>query len=379
MSRPLAGLLIAILATFAAAPSTVFAAANTLADPHVSPAGGTAGTVITLAVSYTGSHGTDAVTASVGGRMVPLARVSGTARAGRWSGAAVPPIGTWPVVFSAAPSKGNQPVLPGTSITIAAAPVVPTVGPSVGPAPGGGAASAPAATAAPAPGSGEGDPAATQAPGGAVQPAPVAPSTDPVPVTTAQPAAGAGTVAPTGGNGAAPAPPSVGDPSTPSAATGGPGTSPGYGMPAASGGHASPSQGSAGTPAPLPGTELGDRTPWVPAIVTLGVTMAGLLALAGFAVWLAGRRRAAEETDQAGRAAASSASRAGMRVGRAGDLGSDDPIMGALGISPETALRARRARRLRDSLDRREPGSRPKELDPPRDPLRTQRRRTKRR
>lgn len=373
MSRPLAGLLVALLATFVAAPSTTFAATNALSAPAASPVSGSAGTVVTLAVSYDGSHPASSVSASLGSASpslgslsVPLVRTSGTATVGRWTGVAVPPPGTWTVRFTAVVAKGNAPSLDGPTITVMNLAPTPRVSAKLDVAPqtsepisdgaagedgsgdGGGSAQAPAIT-----------PAAIPATSPAINPVPSS-TTQAVPAASepAIPAAQAEEQPPS-----APAPrPWQTSPAPDLGATGA------HTVPSAF--DVSPSLRGSGSASPLPAAELTGGDSWtLPTVMTLAVTLASLLAIAGVGMLVAGRRR--QETATAGVVQASTS----------GDE-ADDPIVAAMGIAPETALLARRARRLRDSMDERAArGVGPRELDPLRPsqtPTRSRRRAPKR-
>ena len=138
--------------------------------------------------------------------------------------------------------------------------------------------------------------------------------------------------------------------------------------PASSAFDVAPSLRGTGSSSPVPAAELpGDETWTLPTVMTLAVTLASLLAIAGVAMLIAGRRRQ-EAAAVAGPGASAPEA--------------DDPIVAAMGIAPETALRARRARRLRDSMDERAArGVGPRELDPLRPsqtPTRSRRRAPKR-
>jgi hypothetical protein len=121
---------------------------------------------------------------------------------------------------------------------------------------------------------------------------------------------------------------------------------------------------------PVPATELaGGDASTLPTAMMLAIALASLLAAAGIGMLVAGRRR--QETT----AASTTARDASIPE-------ADDPIVAAMGIAPETALRARRARRLRDSMDERAArGVGPSELDPPRvlTPAKPRRRRASKR
>jgi hypothetical protein len=336
VSRPVVGLLIAIFATFSAAPATAFGASNALSQPSVSPTGGPVGTVVMLGVDYSGPHPASDVEAWVGTERVALIRITGTPSQGRWIGVATPPMGTWPVTFTATADRGNQPSLEGPSVTITAA-LRPSAAPqqeiSTAPA----ATEAPTSSGAPSPASGGGSAVPGIADAAPAAPASSVSTNDPAPVATVLPIASASPAAPIGGNGVADAVPTAASSSLDG--RGLPAPSAVFGMPVASGLAATPEQASGGSGAPLPGDGMRGQAAWLAGIVMLGVTMAGILALVSTAIWLAGRRRAQEASERAGRQVASPVA--------------DDPIVGALGIPSDTLLRARRARRLRDSLDER--------------------------
>jgi hypothetical protein len=322
VSRPLVGLLIAVLATFVAAPSASLAASNTLSAATITPTSGPVGTVVTLAVTYDGSHPASAVTATVAGISLPLARVSGTTSSGRWSGTVTLPAGSWPVTFRAVTARGKAPTLDGFVIVISAAPAAP-------PAPRQAASDPPAPAPAPGGGTTTAAPPATPAPVPAVSP-----NSNPAELPTSEPQPSAAvTAAPTEGNGGA-------LPSAPAALPSDPDTGFGGGAPGAvSGSSASqlaPTQRASASEPPTLATDSESADSWLMAMaVTLGITGACLLVIA-FGGFLFGRRREPEEETAA-----------------EWPVQADDPIVAALGISPETALRARRARRLRDSLDER--------------------------
>lgn len=366
MSRPLVGLLIAVLVTFVAAPSTSLAAANSLSAAAVSPTSGGPGTVVTLAVTYTGSHPATSVRAMVGAITVPLVRTSGTENEGRWSGATTPPVGTWRVTFTARTDQGNAPSLDGATVTILAAVAPPSVSPKLSIAP---SASEPIGDGANGnDGSGDGAGGAP-APAATSQAAPAAPpSANPVPPPTTRPNVTASrSAAPAGENGTA-QPPSAAasSPSDTSEAMEGrsaPAVPRASASSASSASHVSPSLSGTGSSAPVPGRASRGEDAWLlPTIMTLTVTLASLLAIAGAGMLLSGRRR--QETE------AASAPSVSLPA-------ADDPIVAAMGIAPETALRARRARRLRDALDERAATeSALSELDPPVKPTRTRPRRS---
>jgi hypothetical protein len=107
------------------------------------------------------------VSATVGGRVIPLTLVAGTPTAGTWRGSVGSlPAGSWPVAFAAVTEKGNQPSLAGPTLTVGApvatpAPTPPRPAPTSsvdatdppgsgpGAGPGAGASVAPQPTAAP--------------------------------------------------------------------------------------------------------------------------------------------------------------------------------------------------------------------------------------
>ena len=112
--------LVVVLATLAAllgAPSLASAAGNSLSDPSVSPTSGSATTVFTLRVSYSGRPAL-AVTVTVAGLPLPMARVSGSAEDGVWSVSTLLPEGTWTPTFSTVTQRGNAPRLTGPTISV---------------------------------------------------------------------------------------------------------------------------------------------------------------------------------------------------------------------------------------------------------------------
>lgn len=351
MSRPLVGLLIAMLATLVAAPSTALAAGNALSAASVSPISGKAGTVVTLGVTYDGTHPATSVSASVGALHVTLSRTSGTATAGRWTGVTIPPAGTWLVRFSAAVVQGNAPSLDGPTITIL--PGTSTTGDSPTRA---------VASLSPEPisdgtsandGSGDG--------GSAPAPPPVTPQAVPATSPTASAAPPATTQqGPAASASAAPAVkpqaplPSAAAVLPPMHTSHAPQDDSMRAGPASSAFDVVPSLREAGSGSPVPAAELPGEDAWaLPTAMTLAVTLASLLAIAGVLMLVAGRRR--QET-----AAAAVAQQA------APASEADDPIVAAMGIAPAIALRARRARRLRDSMDERAArGTGPAEIDEP--------------
>ncbi|MEO8510731.1 MAG: hypothetical protein ABI534_05765 [Chloroflexota bacterium] len=350
MSRPLVGLLIAVLATFVAAPSTSFAAANTLSAAVASPTSGSAGTVVSLAVDYDGAHPASSISASLGTLSVTLTLGSGTASAGRWTGVAAPPPGTWTVRFTARAAQGPATSLDGPTVTILAVAPVPGISPKVDAAP---RTSEPISDGA-AGEDGSGGSGGAQAP--AVTPLAIPaspPAVDPIPPTTTQPL-------PAASASAAPAVPSEDQPPSapaprPADTSRAPDLGPAGARPASSAFDVAPSQRGAGSASPLPAAELAGGDTWtLPTVMSLAVTLACLLAIAGVGMLVAGRRR--QET------ATAAMVEPGVSAPEA-----DDPIVAAMGIAPETALLARRARRLRDSMDERAArGVGPIELDPPR-------------
>lgn len=351
MSRPLVGLLIAALATFVAAPSSASAASNVLSAGTASPISGKAGTVVTLAVSYDGAHPATSVSASVGTLRVTLVRTSGSATSGRWTGVALPTPGTWTVRFSAGVTQGNTPSLDGPTITILA------ITPVAGGSPTLGVASPPSEQisdgASDDDGSGDGG-GGVQAP--ALTPPQAIPAASPAanpapPITThPDPAASASAAPAVDREAQPPSAPAAEAPPTHNSHV--PQHDPMRAGPASSAFDVAPSLRGAGTSSPAPAAELpGDDTWTLPTVMTLAVTLASLLAIAGVGMLVAGRRR--QETAAAAETGASAPA-------------ADDPIVAAMGIAPETALRARRARRLRDSMDERAArGTGPREIDAP--------------
>jgi hypothetical protein len=131
------GVFIAVVAALGGAPSPASAASgvNPIISATVSPTSGWVTTVFSLTVAYHADDGTAArgVTASIAGTTVTLARTSGTASSGTWTGAAASmPPGSWPVTFAADVQHGKDPTLAGPVITVmplaTTRPVAPTSG-----------------------------------------------------------------------------------------------------------------------------------------------------------------------------------------------------------------------------------------------------------
>ncbi len=343
-------LVLAILAALLGAPSSVFAARNSLSAPSVTPATGTTATTYTFRISYDGFPAIG-VRVAVAGRSIGLSLVSGSTSHGAWSASARLPAGTWSTSFGAEVERGNAPILAGPQIIVravatatptAATPSVGTTTPPSAPDPGtkpGGAdpgdipAPAPTFKAEPV----EASPAPTE-PVGAPAEASARPSEGDAPVVLGTP--GAGPVATS----------AAGSESGPSTGAGHGTSSPNQGLVQDAPDPSRNAMPAAPTAPPEPDdhdARLPSR-PDEPISLALAAGLCGIAAVAliGVALLLLGRRRAEHDDDpivtatDAGEASARLKRRA---LRRARLQIEDDPIVAALGIGDDEA--ARRARR----------------------------------
>lgn len=113
-------LVLAILAALVSAPPTASASTNLLDQPEATPASGTTATLFQLRVSYEGRFPALGVAVTVADRVVAMSLLSGSSTDGMWQASVRLPAGTWPVVFTAVPERGNSPTLLGPTLTVVA-------------------------------------------------------------------------------------------------------------------------------------------------------------------------------------------------------------------------------------------------------------------
>ena len=349
--------IVAVLATIAAltgAPSIASGAGNTLAAPTASPTSGSAATVFTLAVSYDGNWPATAVTVSVAGVTLPLARVDGTAERGTWAVATELPAGTWIPTFSALAADGNATTVVGPTVTVTGAPpIAATPAPTVtNTAPSGGDE-----TDAEAP-SGSEDPLGSIVP----DPAPVPDGDETSPSPDAEPASSVNATPGPGGT----------DRGSGSEPAGGPATGGGGSRTTSSPAPGSPRDGVAGGEAPAaPSDHPLEAVPSaapkaVPAaeraaadepqagvvddamlgiVLLFGLSGVATVAIIGTTLLLVGRRRTEDDEvpasvpeldDTATLLERRTVRKAKVRL-------SDDPIVTAMGVDDQVAARRRRS------------------------------------
>jgi hypothetical protein len=329
-------LIFAALAALLGAPSLASAAGNALAAPSATPTSGTVTTVFTLRVTYDGKFPATAVSVSVAGLSLPMARVSGTPLQGTWSVDTLLPAGTWVPAFSSLADRGNAAFISGPAISVAgpglAATPVPTQG---GPTPRTGIDT--------------GDPSLPADPGDGTDPGGVPAEGGPDPESSADPrASAAGAPSPGDASGgedpAGPAGPAAPRGGTDAGEAGDddPAAAPTDGSrPAASTGAGGRVRGSgqdSGTPAAI-GEDEG-----VASLLLIGLSGVALLASIGTALLLLGRRRAATtEGDASAPSTTDTDALLERRALRQAKVRlTEDPIVAAMGIDDEVAVRRRR-------------------------------------
>ena len=356
-------LVLAIIAALLGAPSIASGAGNALTSPSVSPGSGTVDTIFTLTVSYDGQFRATGVTVAVGGQVLPMTRVGGSAKSGTWAASGTLPIGTWAPVFTATAERGGVATVTGSLVSIGGAVSPPTPDPTVTGSPKSPHETNEGGTPIDSddPGDGGGDtpiaaPADNDAPDDSAEDSPVAepatPAPDDEPEDTSapdEPSAAGTSATPGSDDGMAPASaaPAVDDEDKPAA------------------GPAAPSSGSsvpdqergAGSDGPsASGPELLAEDDDVLGMVVL----LGLAGVAGMAIlgtgWLMAWRRRGGSADEAGaRAAATEAVLERRTLRQARVRLEEDPIVAALGIDDQPTRRARRSARQVS----RGPGERP--------------------
>lgn len=335
-----------VLATLAAlmwAPSLASAAGNGLGAPSVSPATGSITTPFTLEVAYDGRFPAVAVSASVAGMTLPMARISGTSLAGTWSVTTLLPAGTWATSFAAVAERGNTSAVTGPTVTVsgpALPPATPVPTGSAGP---------PSRGSEPDPG-----PGSTQGPG-SVDPgtAPVESPSDPGSSGESAPStpSPASSPAATSGAGSQPSGDSLphgvpaGTPDPAGAGDDGSGPDP---APNGTTG-ARPSEKAAVTPASSGPADGKNSAGWaedesVSFAVLIGVAGMAGVAILGAMLLVLGRRRAAEggAPSAAVEASAAEALLERRTVRQAKVRLPADPIVAAMGIDERAAARRRR-------------------------------------
>lgn len=332
---------LATIAALLGAPSIASAAANSLASPSSSPRSGTVETIFTFRVDYDGQFSATAVTVSVAGLQLPLARVSGTPLQGTWSVSTDLPPGTWTPTFTATALRGNTASIGGTPVSVAGLagpPPTPTATVSTSSPPGSGGEvdsgqpydpgdpapdPAPAddvdASASPP---GEGAPTSPD-PGSPAGPGSSGGGTDGPSTTTSSPASDGA-----GNGGEAPAAPAAPDPeSDPSAAP--------RIVPAAD----RTGQGEE--------THAGSRDGLLGLVLIVGLSGVAAVAIIGTSLLVVGRRRS-EEPEPAGavdgtpEADDPEALLQRRIVRRAKVRLADDPIVAAMGVDDQVDARRRR-------------------------------------
>ena len=356
MTAPRGLLVLAIAAALCGAPSSVFAAANELSAPQVSPPSGTATTLFAFRVRYEGTFAAVSVSVEVADATVPMTLQGGSLTAGWWAGSSLLPSGAWATSFRATSSRGPSAAIAGPIVTVAApAMSSPTPGavaaPSSGPEPeavpedGAGGPTAPPAAPAPSPEEAAATTAVMasaepEAPGGASGPGGSGGSDAPAggSVASAAPGrdagdagdAGDGGDAPDGQDAVAASPGTSRDPDSDSAPV----------RPVSD----------ADTPRSDPATA--DET--VSEILLFGLAGVASVAIIGTLLLVAGRRREPEPAavSPAPTVADDALMRRMARSGRS--HAADDPIVAALGVDDEMAARRairRAGRQVRDGTE----------------------------
>lgn len=347
-------LVLAAIAALLGAPSIASGAPKGLASPSVTPGSGTTATIFTLTVRYEGQVAATGVTVAVGGRVMTMTRVGGTAKAGTWAASGTLPPGTWAPVFAATAERGTVATVTGSVVSVLA-PVVPppTPDPTVA-----GSPKSPRETTA------DGTPIDAQEPEAGAEPPVAAPTVEDTPEEGAAenaPAAVPASPAPDGGANTTPeAPPGGGTSATPGS---GSGSAAGSVAPnRGGGGHdnddepstgpAAPSNGSSVPDEPGPGRDgrsarghalLADDGDGLGTVVLLGLAGVAGVAILGTGWLMAWRRRGGNSEAAGTRAAATEAVLARRTLRRARVRLEEDPIVAAMGIDDQPARRARRS------------------------------------
>jgi hypothetical protein len=352
MMRYRALLVLAIIAALLGAPSIASGAPKGLASPSVTPASGTVATIFTLTVRYESQVPATGVTVAVGGQVMTMTRIAGTAKSGTWAASGTLPRGTWAPVFAATAERGTVATVSGGPVSVLA-PVVapPTPDPTVA-----GSPESPRETNADGtpidaqePDAGGGDPpvaapAVEDSEEGAAEDSPAAepatPAPDGGPNTTPEALADGGTSA-TPGSGVGAAPGSV-------APDGADEDEPATGPAAPSNGSSAPDdepRAGRDDPSARGQDALADDEDRLGTVLLLGLAGVAGVTILGTGWLMAWRRRGGNAEEAGTRAAATEAVLTRRTLRRARVRLEEDPIVAAMGIDDQPARRARRSAR----------------------------------